>query len=76
MDCTQFGGTSVSTHENWKNIQSIITRRREEGKRVFLVASALSGISNRLEALCESQGETGYRNRNGLHQGAPLVLSN
>ena len=53
----KFGGTSVSTHENWKNIQSIITRRREEGKRVFLVASALSGISNRLEALCESQGK-------------------
>ena len=53
----KFGGTSVSTHENWTNIQSIITRRREEGKRVFLVASALSGISNRLEALCESQGK-------------------
>ena len=37
----KFGGTSVSTHENWTNIQSIITRRREEGKRVFLVASRI-----------------------------------
>jgi bifunctional diaminopimelate decarboxylase / aspartate kinase len=52
----KFGGTSVSTHDNWKNIQSIIERRRDEGKRVFLVASALGGISNRLEALCEAKG--------------------
>ena len=53
----KFGGTSVSTLDNWENIQSIIKRRRDEGKRVFLVASALSGISNRLEAMCEARGK-------------------
>ena len=50
----KFGGTSVSTKENWDNIAHIIEKRQSEGKRVFLVASALSGISNLLESFCQA----------------------
>ena len=49
----KFGGTSVSKRENWDNIANIIHRRQREGKRVFLVASALSGVSNLLESFCQ-----------------------
>jgi diaminopimelate decarboxylase/aspartate kinase len=47
----KFGGTSVSTPERWATIADLIRRRTEEGLRPLLVCSALSGISNRLEAL-------------------------
>ncbi|WP_138430365.1 bifunctional aspartate kinase/diaminopimelate decarboxylase [Fodinibius saliphilus] len=45
----KFGGTSVSSHENWQNIVSVIKKRKSEGYSVCIVHSALSGISNLLE---------------------------
>jgi len=55
----KFGGTSVSSKSNWQNIVSVIKQRRSEGFSVCLVHSALSGISNKLEAIIEkaSQGD-------------------
>ncbi|NGP87851.1 bifunctional aspartate kinase/diaminopimelate decarboxylase [Fodinibius halophilus] len=55
----KFGGTSVSSHENWKNIVSVIQKRKSEGYSVCIVHSALSGISNLLEDIIASapQGE-------------------
>ncbi|QDG53251.1 bifunctional aspartate kinase/diaminopimelate decarboxylase [Persicimonas caeni] len=50
----KFGGTSVSTLERWKTIAEELRKRIAEGARPFVVCSALSGISNMLEALVEA----------------------
>lgn len=47
----KFGGTSVSTPERWRTIAGLASRRLAEGLRPLVVCSALSGISNQLEAL-------------------------
>jgi bifunctional diaminopimelate decarboxylase / aspartate kinase len=47
----KFGGTSVATSERWGRIASLAGRRRAEGLRPFIVCSALSGISNRLDEM-------------------------
>jgi len=47
----KFGGTSVSTPERWRIIADLAARRIAEGHRPVVVCSALSGISNQLEAL-------------------------
>ncbi|HKK44066.1 MAG TPA: bifunctional aspartate kinase/diaminopimelate decarboxylase [Balneolaceae bacterium] len=49
----KFGGTSVSTLQNWQNILSVVKQHRAEGFSVCLVHSALSGISDKLEAIIE-----------------------
>lgn len=47
----KFGGTSVKSLADWRVISKRIQTLRTEGKRVFVVHSAIAGISNRLEAL-------------------------
>ena len=47
----KFGGTSVSSVANWKNIAAVIRDRLAEGLRPLIVHSALSGITDRLEQL-------------------------
>ncbi|MCW9705925.1 bifunctional aspartate kinase/diaminopimelate decarboxylase [Fodinibius salsisoli] len=47
----KFGGTSVSSVANWKNIVSVIKQRKAEGFSVCMVHSALSGISDKLEQI-------------------------
>jgi len=47
----KFGGTSVSTPERWRIIADLAASRIAEGLRPLVVCSALSGISNQLEAL-------------------------
>jgi len=47
----KFGGTSVSSLANWRNIARIAAARRAEGSRVLIVHSAVSGITDRLENL-------------------------
>lgn len=49
----KFGGTSVSSAENWKTIAGLIRNRLAEGLRPVIVHSALFGVSNRLEALLD-----------------------
>ncbi|NVK22938.1 MAG: bifunctional aspartate kinase/diaminopimelate decarboxylase [Kangiellaceae bacterium] len=49
----KFGGTSVSSKANWENIVCIIKNKLEHGQRVFVVHSALSGVSNKLEELID-----------------------
>lgn len=53
----KFGGTSVSSKENWENIVSVIKERKAEGFSVCIVHSALSGISNLLEEIIEKAPE-------------------
>lgn len=45
----KFGGTSVSSAQSWATIASVLRERLEAGGRPFLVHSALSGVTNRLE---------------------------
>lgn len=47
----KFGGTSVASPTRWKTIADQIRQRRKAGEKVFVVCSALSGVSNQLEAL-------------------------
>lgn len=50
----KFGGTSVSTLERWETIASTLRSRLERGARPVVVCSALSQVSNRLEALLDT----------------------
>ena len=45
----KFGGTSVSTRENWETIAGLVQARLDAGLRPVVAHSALSGISNALE---------------------------
>jgi len=47
----KFGGTSVSSLANWRNILQIARRRLQGGARVLIVHSAVTGITDRLEKL-------------------------
>jgi bifunctional diaminopimelate decarboxylase / aspartate kinase len=47
----KFGGTSVSSLENWKNIARVVSDRRRSGARILIVHSAITGITDRLERL-------------------------
>lgn len=47
----KFGGTSVSTPARWEEIRRQVEEVRAAGRRPLLVCSALSQVSNQLEAL-------------------------
>ncbi len=47
----KFGGTSVSSAPNWHNIAAVVRERLGAGLNPVVVHSALSGITDRLEAL-------------------------
>jgi bifunctional diaminopimelate decarboxylase / aspartate kinase len=50
----KFGGTSVSSAPNWCNVAFVVRERLEQGLIPFVVHSALSGITDRLELLLSS----------------------
>jgi bifunctional diaminopimelate decarboxylase / aspartate kinase len=50
----KFGGTSVSSLANWRNIAQIARARLASGARVLIVHSAVTGITDKLEKLIES----------------------
>jgi len=50
----KFGGTSVSRRERWDNIAAIAHGWLARGRRVVVVVSALSGITDKLKALAEA----------------------
>lgn len=53
----KFGGTSVSTRPRWDNIASIAATHQAAGKRVLIVVSALSGITDLLKAIGEHHAD-------------------
>ena len=57
----KFGGTSVSTRARWDKIAAIAHSWRERGKHVLIVVSALSGITDKLKAICEAQADAAKR---------------
>ncbi len=50
----KFGGTSVSTLPNWKNIASIVKKRSATGAPVLVVHSAVTKVTDMLEKLLEA----------------------
>ncbi len=53
----KFGGTSVSSLERWRTIAATVRERIAAGRRLVIVCSALSQVSNRLEDLLEQAGK-------------------
>lgn len=53
----KFGGTSVSRRERWENIRRIAQAHRQRGRRVLIVVSALSGITDQLKAITEAAAD-------------------
>ncbi len=50
----KFGGTSVSRRNRWDTIGRLASKRMaEEGARVLVVVSALSGVTNELQAIAD-----------------------
>ncbi len=56
----KFGGTSVSSLGNWRNIAKVVAARRDAGERVLVVHSALTGITDRLERLLDAALKGGH----------------
>jgi diaminopimelate decarboxylase/aspartate kinase len=63
----KFGGTSVSSLANWRNIAAVVGARRSTGAQVLVVHSALSGVTDRLEKLLSAALA-------GAHETAMLAL--
>jgi bifunctional diaminopimelate decarboxylase / aspartate kinase len=53
----KFGGTSVSSLVNWRNIASVVQARVAGGARVLVVHSAITGITDKLEKLLDAAFE-------------------
>ncbi len=54
----KFGGTSVSRRARWDTIGRLMRERAEgEGVRVLAVVSALSGVTNALQAMIDAHGD-------------------
>ncbi len=51
----KFGGTSVSSLPRWQKIATIAKQWQARGKRVVIVVSALSGITDKLKAITEAR---------------------
>lgn len=47
----KYGGTSVGDPSNWPTIEHTVRANIAEGRRPFVVCSALAGVSNQLDAL-------------------------
>src|SRR6185369_9342257 len=50
----KFGGTSVSSLANWKNIASVVRKRSASGAPVLVVHSAVTKMTDALEKLLET----------------------
>jgi hypothetical protein len=50
----KFGGSSVSTAENWATIAELVKRRLSNGLQPVVVHSALKGVSNALEEVLQA----------------------
>ena len=53
----KFGGTSVSTRPRWDTIADIAAAHRARGRRVLIVVSAVSGITDALKAVADAHAD-------------------
>jgi len=66
----KFGGTSVSKKSRWDTIGKLMQRRADEDDaRVLVVVSALSGVTNALQAMID-----GHHDSAGLHEKAEALV--
>lgn len=66
----KFGGTSVSRRDRWDTIGRLMAKRRAEtGAGVLVVVSALSGITNALQALID-----GHADREAVAAGVEAIV--
>ena len=56
----KFGGTSVSSRARWDTIREVAQALIAHGERPFIVCSAISGVSNLLEALLGAAARQEY----------------
>lgn len=49
----KFGGTSVSGRRQWETIESLARQRLDQGHRVLLVCSAITGVTDALQDLAD-----------------------
>ena len=57
----KFGGTSVSRRNRWDTIGRLASKRMaEDGARVLVVVSALSGVTNELQAISNGDDIAGH----------------
>lgn len=59
----KFGGTSVATAARWQTIITLAKQRVSEGLRPVIVVSALSGVTNLLQRLIDSDRDAGNRGK-------------
>ena len=58
----KFGGTSVSRRHRWDTIGRLARQRaQDEDARVLVVVSALSGVTNELQAIADGAGDAAVR---------------
>ena len=62
----KFGGTSVNRLERWETIAAVARERLAENLRPVLVCSAISGVTNLLEALLDSAVAGEYSSEMGM----------
>ncbi|MBN8481795.1 MAG: bifunctional aspartate kinase/diaminopimelate decarboxylase, partial [Xanthomonadales bacterium] len=55
----KFGGTSVSSRSRWDTIAGIAAAHRARGRRVLIVVSAVSGMTDQLKAITEAHADPG-----------------
>lgn len=70
----KFGGTSVAGKPQWLAICKLLLQRREQGKRVLLVCSAVSGVTGRLSELADRPRESGLESILDTHQALAAEL--
>ena len=51
----KFGGSSVGSPERFRKVVQVIRAKRAEQHAVIVIASALSGVTNKLVELCDDQ---------------------
>ncbi|NVJ65154.1 MAG: aspartate kinase [Gammaproteobacteria bacterium] len=57
----KFGGSSVSSLSDWKNIAAIVQSHLEQGKKVAVIHSAFKDITNQLERLAQAAINSDYQ---------------
>lgn len=70
----KFGGTSVAGKPQWETIRDLLQQHLAEGKRILLVCSAVSGITNRLAALADHPDELSLEAILDIHDGLAVEL--
>ncbi|HET6545869.1 MAG TPA: bifunctional aspartate kinase/diaminopimelate decarboxylase [Rhodanobacteraceae bacterium] len=53
----KFGGSSVSTRDRWDTIERAVREHRAAGRRVLIVVSALSGVTDRLKTITDLRAD-------------------